>query len=86
MPPIVGRQIDPVGLMVGRDDEAEAVEDVILAQIFLIDPQHVGRGGGVDLGVVVEAEAVHIAQITRFTDPQNHRFDEAVETAEQVGW
>jgi hypothetical protein len=71
--------------MVGRDDEAEAVEDIILAQMFLIDPQHVGRGGSVNLGVVVKAEAVHFAQITRFTDPQDRRFDEAVETAKQVG-
>ena len=73
MPAVVGRQIDAVGLVVGGDDDAEAVEDVVLAQVLLVDPQHVRRRGGVDLHVVVEAEAVDLAEIARLADPQDHR-------------
>ena len=78
---IVSRQIDAVGLVVGRDDEAEAIENVVFLQVLLVDPQHVGRRRGVDLGVVVEFEAVDVAEIAPFIDPQNDRFDEAVELA-----
>src|SRR5262249_50719642 len=40
--------------------------------------------GRVDLRMVVKIEPVGLAQIFRFVDPQNHRFGEAVECAEQM--
>ena len=47
MPPVVGGQVDAVGLFVGRQDGAADVEDVVLAQVLLVDPQHVRRRGEV---------------------------------------
>jgi hypothetical protein len=45
MAPVIGRQIDAVGLVVRRDDDAAAIEHGMLAQVFFIDAQHVRRGG-----------------------------------------
>ena len=73
MPAIIGRQEKAVGLVVGGDDEAEAVENVVFAQVLFVDPQHVRRCGGVDLGVIIELEAVEIAEIAPFVDPQDDR-------------
>ena len=74
-------QIDAVGLVVGGEDQAENVEHVVLAQIFLVDSQHVGRGRGVNLGVVIKVEAIGLAQVARLIDAQDDRFDVAVEIA-----
>ena len=73
MPAIVGGKIKAVGLVVSGDDDAEAVEHVVFAQVLLVDPQHVWRGGGVDLGVIIELEAVEIAEIAPLVDPQDDR-------------
>ena len=54
MAAVVGRQIDAVGLVVGGDDDAAAIEDAVFAQVFLVDAQHVGRRRGVGLHVIVE--------------------------------
>ena len=72
MAAVVGRQIDAVGLVVGRDDDAAEVEDAVLAQVLLVDAQHVGRRGGVGLHVVVEREAVDVAEVARLADAQDH--------------
>ena len=88
MPSIVGRQVDAVGLVVGGDQEAEDVEDVVFSQMLLIDTQHIGRRGGIDLGVVVEGEAIDplgVTEIARLVHPQDDRFGEAIETPEQIG-
>ena len=45
--PILFRQIDAVGPVVGRDDDADAIEHVMFAQMLLVDPQYVGRRRGI---------------------------------------
>ena len=65
--------------MVRGDDDAEAVENVIFLEVLFVDAQHVRRRGGVDLDMIVELEAIEIAEIAPFVDPQDDRFDEAVE-------
>ena len=79
MPAIIGRQIEAVGFVVGGDDDAEAVENVIFPKVLFVYPQHVRRCGGADLDVIIELEAVEIAEIAPFIDPQDDRFDKAVE-------
>jgi len=79
VPAVVGWQEKAVGLVVGGDDDAEAVENVIFLQVLFVDPQNVRRCGGVDLDMVVELEAVELAEIAPFIDPQDDRFDKAVE-------
>src|SRR6516162_2794670 len=69
MSPIVGWQIDPIRLMVRRDNWAKAIEDIVLTQILLVDAQHVGRSSRVDFGAIVEAEAINVAEIACLTDP-----------------
>ena len=42
MPPVIGlTEVDAVGLVVRRDDDAAAIEDRVLAQMLFIDAQHV---------------------------------------------
>ena len=43
----------------------------MLAQVFFIDPQHVGRCGDVALHVVVKLKPVHVAQVARFAHAQD---------------
>ena len=62
---VIGRQIDAIRLVVGRDDHAADIEDGVFAQVFLVDAEHVGRRGGVGLHVIVESEAVELAEIAR---------------------
>jgi hypothetical protein len=84
VPPIIRRQEDAISFVIGGDQETQDVEDVMLAQMFFIDAQHVRRCGGIDFRVVIERESVNslaLAEIPRFIDPQNDRLDEAVETA-----
>ena len=84
MPAVIGREIDAVGLVVGGDDDAAAIEDVVFAQVLLIDAQRIGRRGGVGLHVIVKLEAVELAQIARLADPQDHRLQEAVEPPQHL--
>jgi hypothetical protein len=72
VPSVIGWQIDPVRLVVRRDQEAQAVENVMFTQVLFIDTKHVGWGGGVDLGVIIEAEAIHLAEIASLVDSQDH--------------
>ena len=64
--------------------DAADVEDVVLAQVLLVDPEHVRRRGEVGLHVVVEFEAVEFAHVLRFGDPEHDAFGEAVEAAEHL--
>ena len=73
MPAVVGGQIDAIGLMVRRDNQAADVENSMLGQVLFVDAQHVRRRGGEDLGVVIECEAVDVAEIAGFADPQDDR-------------
>ena len=84
MPAVVGWQEKAVGLVVGGDDDAEAVENVIFPKVLFVYPQHVRRCGGADLDVIIELEAVEIAEIAPFIDPQDDRFNVAVELARQM--
>jgi len=84
MPSIIGRQIDAIGFVVGSDDEAEHIEHVVLAQMLLVDAQHIRRRRRIDLGVIVELEAIDRAQIAALVHAQDHRLDEIVEPPEQV--
>lgn len=84
MPPVVRGQEDAVRCVVRRDDDAADVEHGVLADVFLIDPQHIGWCGGVGFHVIVEGETVLSAEITSFADPQDHRFDVSTEAAEHV--
>jgi len=43
MPPIPGGQINAVGFIIRGDNDAADVEDVIFAQVLLIDPQNLRR-------------------------------------------
>ena len=76
MPPVVGRQVDAVGLVVGRHDDAADIKDVVLAQVFLVDAQHVWRRRQERLHVVVELESVDLAHILGFGDPEHDALDE----------
>jgi hypothetical protein len=39
MPAVFGRKIDPISLMIGGDDDADAVEDGVTADKLLINAQ-----------------------------------------------
>ena len=79
VPAVIGRQVDAVGFVVGRDDDTADVEHTMLAQVLFIDAQHVGRRGGVDFHVIVEGEALPsprsraslMRRITDLTNPLN---------------
>lgn len=84
MPTVVSREEDAVRLVVGRDDRTADIDDGVLAQVFLVYPQNVRRRGGVRLHVIEEGEAIELAEIACFADPQDHRLEEAVETAKHL--
>jgi len=46
--------------MICSDDEAETVEDVVLTQMLFVTPQNIRWRRRVDLGVIVEAEAIEV--------------------------
>ena len=58
MASILLRQIDAIGPVVGRDDDADTIEDVMFAQMLLVDPQYIRRCCGIDLEVIIEFEAI----------------------------
>jgi hypothetical protein len=67
---IIVWQKDAVALVVGRDDDSSDVDDAVLAQVLLVDAKHVGRRGRASLHVVIEFEAVDVAEIARLADAQ----------------
>ena len=79
MSAIVGRQVDAAGFVIGRHDDASAVHYVMLAQMLLVDAQHVRRGGGEGLHVLIKAVAICVAKVTRLTHAQHDRFQEPIE-------
>ena len=60
MPPIFRGQIDAVGLVVRGENYSNPVEDAVLAKVLLVDAQHVRRGGGVGLHVIVKLISVDV--------------------------
>src|SRR6516162_9502995 len=73
MPAVVGRQVERV-TMIGGDHHAEAIEDVIFAQVFFADPYWFRRARQINLDVVVESVAVdaplfaHVASFAQSHD------------------
>src|SRR5262245_34396718 len=71
VPTVFGRQIERVAI-VGGDDHSDAIDDVILVDVLLIDPQRVGWGREYVFHVVVEpieidrALSTLFAYVTRF--------------------
>lgn len=84
MAPIVRRQINAVCLVVCRDEKAEAIEDVVLANMLFIHPQHVRRCRGVDFRMVIKAKAINLAEVTRLINPKDHRFSKAIEWSKEM--
>jgi hypothetical protein len=82
--PIFGRQIDAVGLVIRRDDYTADIEDVVLAQVLLIDLQHFGRRCREHLHFFIEIETANVSEIVRLAHPQDHRFDVAVKPTGDV--
>ena len=81
---IIGGQVDAVGLVVRGDDDAAHVGHAVFTQILLVDTQHIGRCGSDRLHVVVEGEAIDVAEVTRLVDAQDDGLQEAVEAAEHL--
>ncbi len=84
MAAVVGGQKDAVSLVVGGDDDAAAVQHAVLAQVLLVDAQHVGRRRRVSLHVVVELEAVDVAEVSRLADAQDDGLRKAVEPSQHL--
>jgi hypothetical protein len=84
MPAIIGREINAALLVVGGDNNAAAVDDAVLAQVFFINAQYIGRRCGIGLHVIVELEAVELAEIARLADPKNDGLQESVEPAKHL--
>ena len=59
----------------------QTLHDEYSRTILLVDAQDVGRRRGIDLHVLVEAEAIHVAEVARLADPQDDRLYEAIEAA-----
>ena len=84
MAAVIGGQIDAVGLVIGGDDDGADVRDGVLAQVLLVDAEHVGWGGDDCLEVVVELIAIDVTEVARFGDAQDDGLEESVEAAEQL--
>ena len=84
MAAIVGRKVNAIGLVIGGDNEAADVEDVILPHVLLIDAQHFRRRCGQHLHLLIEIEAADLAEIASFAHPQHHRFGIAVKSPGDV--
>ena len=70
--------------MVARDDDAAAIENLMLAQELFIDAQHVGRCGCVAFHVIIELKAVHVAEITRLVHAQDDGLEKPIEASEHL--
>jgi hypothetical protein len=81
---VVCRQIDAIGLVIGGDNDTAAIRDGVFGQMLFVDAQHVGRGCGVCLHMIIELESVNVAQVARLAHPQDHRFQESVESSKHM--
>src|SRR5215468_6967113 len=84
MAAIVGRQIDAVGLVIGGDDDAATIEDAVLAQVLLVDAQHIRRRRRIGFHVIMPSVTIDLAEIASLVNAQHYGFEEAVEPAEHV--
>jgi len=84
MAPVIGRQIDAVGLVICGDDDAATIEHAVLAQVLLVDAQHVRRRRGDCFHVIIPGVAINLAEIAGFVDAQHYGFEETVEPSEHV--
>src|SRR5258708_34906041 len=84
--PILCGQIDAIGLVVGCKNYPDAIDDAVLPQVLLVHAQHVRRGSGVRLHVVVELIAVDVPQVARLVNTQYDSLDKAVEAPKNLLW
>jgi hypothetical protein len=80
--PVIDRKIKPVCFMVRRDDDAAAIWDVMLANMFFIDAQRIRRRGRVDFHMIVKCEAIDTAEIAGLADAQDHAFQKPIKAPE----
>ena len=52
--------------------------------ILLVNAQDVGRCGGISLHVIVESEAIEVAEVARLAHAQDHRLKETIEAPEDL--
>ena len=64
MAPVVRRQVDATGLVIGREDDAGDVGDRVLVTVLFIDAENIGRRCRVSLEVVIECEAIGLAEVS----------------------
>ncbi len=86
MPAVILWQIDAVGLVISRYDDAADVECRVFAKVFLVHPQDIWRRCGVGFHVIVEGETVHVPQVPCLANAKDHRLYEAVEAPQQMLW
>jgi hypothetical protein len=65
------------------NDSRQDVRNVVLADIFFIDSQHVRRRRPIGLRRFVKCVAIEVAQIAGLTYPQDDGFQESIETPQQ---
>ena len=68
---VVARQVEAIGFVIGRDDEADDIENIIFLQVLLIDAQYVRGSGRIALSVIVEFETVDLAEVASLIHPQD---------------
>ena len=52
--------------------------------MLFVDAQGIGRRRRIGFHVIVELEAIGFAQVARLADPQDYRFQKAIEPAEHL--
>src|SRR5262245_2942791 len=82
--PIFRRQIDAIGLIVGGENDANAVENAVFMYVLFVDAYHVWRSSVVGLHMIIELITANIPQVARFVDTQNHTFEKSVEVSENL--
>src|SRR5262245_11218148 len=87
VPAVIGWQIERVA-MIGGHHRAEAVKDVVLTQVFLVDPQRIRRRRQHGFGVVVEpvtVDAPLLTHVARLAYPHYDPAQELVVLADEPG-
>ena len=84
MAAVVGWQINAICFVVRGDNDAATIEDAVLAQVLLVNTQHVRRRCRIGFHVVVPSVAIDLTEIAGFVDAQHYGFEEAVEPPEHV--
>jgi hypothetical protein len=86
MPAIVSWEVETVGFVVRRDDDAADVPHCVLASILFVHSEHIRGRRRIDLHVIVEAESVDIAEVPSFAHSKNYGLGESVESTQEMRW